>query len=592
MRILAIRGQNLASLADKFELKLEEGALANVGLFAITGATGSGKSTILDALCLALYDAIPRLPRGSSHSVAIRHKDEEESMAFKSNEVGSILRRGTAYAYAEVDFVGRNTRRYQARWEISRARGKVNGRLQAQKISLRNLDTLDFIGDGKKKETLEAIELAIGLNFEQFRRSVLLAQGDFAAFLKAKKDERSYLLEKMTGTAIYTELSVAAFQRAKHERQILEKITDQLADKIPLATQERAILELQQQQLLTQFQQLNTEIQATQTLLAWFKTETELKQHEQQAQAIVDTLQQDWDHSQQQRADLQKIEQVQILRPLVEQLTYLQGELFEAQTQLQQDNQRLKQAEQQRKPLKSQLILAEQHYVVSVNNGKEAQPQLQQARELDTQIKAGLLTQTELETQVNQQKNQHQGIWQHCQQLVKQQTDNHGIQQQHTRWLEQHMAIAAVADQWQRWEKDINDYINQQQTLAHLDKDKQQLQTDIVASQQYLSDIHASAAEELVTSQQLNQSINALKQQWNVNGFTDIQRDRERYQQQLQQLQHGIEFIHTSLLLRHDLAQAQQQLAKILQEMSQLDVYLPTLQQQLAHKDIHHCAFT
>ena len=202
MRILAIRGKNLASLANDFEVLLEEGALHQVGLFAITGPTGAGKSTILDAMCLALYDQMPRLPEG--YGVAIGHKDEDEAIRVKSHDVSSILRRGTASAYAEVDFIGQDKHAYRARWEISRARGKVTGRLQAQKISLQLLHSAEKIGQGKK-DTQQEIIKRLGLNFDQFRRSVLLAQGDFAAFLKAKKDERSSLLEKITGTDIYSE---------------------------------------------------------------------------------------------------------------------------------------------------------------------------------------------------------------------------------------------------------------------------------------------------------------------------------------------------------------------------------------------------
>jgi len=184
MRILAIRGKNLASLAEPFEILLNSGPLEQAGLFAITGQTGAGKSTILDALCLALYDKIPRLPDG--HGFAVGHKDEDESLRVVSTDVRSILRRGTSNAYAEVDFIGKDKHHYRARWEVSKARGKADGRLQAQEVTLSKIDDGQRIGQGKKN-TLEKICELIDLNFDQFRRSVLLAQGDFAAFLKAKK---------------------------------------------------------------------------------------------------------------------------------------------------------------------------------------------------------------------------------------------------------------------------------------------------------------------------------------------------------------------------------------------------------------------
>jgi exonuclease SbcC len=124
------------------------------GLFAITGQTGAGKSTILDALSLAFYDKIPRLPDG--HDFAVGHKDEDENLRVTSNDVRSILRRGTSHAYAEVDFIGKDKHHYSARWEVSKARSKADGRLQALEVILSNIDSGQRIGEGKKN-TLEMI---------------------------------------------------------------------------------------------------------------------------------------------------------------------------------------------------------------------------------------------------------------------------------------------------------------------------------------------------------------------------------------------------------------------------------------------------
>lgn len=211
MKILAIRGQNLASLEATFSIDLADGPLGRAGLFAITGPTGAGKSTLLDAVCLCLFDATPRLAQRGGSTVVLPGQDRDD--ALPANDQRNILRRGAASAWAEVDFRGRDGRIWTARWEVHRARKRADGRVQSQSLTLRD-DAGHAVG-GTKTETLDAIRDKVGLDFDQFRRSVLLAQGDFAAFLRANENERAELLEQMTGTRIYTRLSQAAFFEKK-----------------------------------------------------------------------------------------------------------------------------------------------------------------------------------------------------------------------------------------------------------------------------------------------------------------------------------------------------------------------------------------
>ncbi|MEZ4468453.1 MAG: AAA family ATPase [bacterium] len=234
MRILAIRGENLASLRE-FEVDLE--ALDAVGgVFAITGPTGAGKSTLLDALCLALYDRTPRLD-GRSRVQIGRAGDEQNHLG--DTDVRTILRRGAGAGYAEVDFAGRDGGQYRARWSCHRARGKPDGRLQAQSMSLRDLDGRELTGAGKR-ETLGLIEDKVGLDFDQFRRSVLLAQGEFDAFLRAQSADRGALMERMTGTGIYRQLSCAAHARARDAQEALARLHDRLGERTVLSAAARA----------------------------------------------------------------------------------------------------------------------------------------------------------------------------------------------------------------------------------------------------------------------------------------------------------------------------------------------------------------
>jgi exonuclease SbcC len=201
MRILAIRGENLASLAARFEIDLAAGPLGTTGLFAITGETGAGKSTILDALCLALYGRYPRVAVSRREDVP-----DPSGEALSAGDGRAILRRGAGAGFAEIDFIGLDGLPYRVGWEVFRARNRVDGRLQNERRRLHRLDDGSAVASGKTG-VLSAVERLTDLTFDQFRRTVLLAQGEFDAFLLAAEGERAELLEKITGTEIYSEIS-------------------------------------------------------------------------------------------------------------------------------------------------------------------------------------------------------------------------------------------------------------------------------------------------------------------------------------------------------------------------------------------------
>ncbi len=235
MRILAVRGENIASLASPFEIRLDVEPLLSSRIFAIVGPTGSGKSSILDALCLALFHRTPRL--GDRTGAVEIGRDK-----LKSYDVRGLLHRGQVSAYAECDFEGADGEAYRARWSMRRARGDAFGALQAPQVSLAYLHTGVAIGR-TKGEVATAVAERLGLTFEQFRRSVLLAQGDFSAFLRARGEERAALLERMTATPIYARLSVAAHERARDQRRHIELARERLLGLAPLDAETRQGLE-------------------------------------------------------------------------------------------------------------------------------------------------------------------------------------------------------------------------------------------------------------------------------------------------------------------------------------------------------------
>jgi len=237
MKILAIRGENLASLAKPFDLNFAAEPLAGAGLFAITGPTGSGKSTLLDALCLALYAEYPRLDASGSDKIFDASGDQLAASA-----PTNILTRGASDGFAEVDFEDHNGIQHRARWEVRRSYAKADGKLQKEQRSLTRLQDNVVLAD-KSKDVAHHIADLTGLSFEQFRRTCLLAQGQFDAFLLAGVNERSALLEKITGTDLYSRISELIFTGARQHRDKVDLLAQQQSTIPVLSTEKLASLE-------------------------------------------------------------------------------------------------------------------------------------------------------------------------------------------------------------------------------------------------------------------------------------------------------------------------------------------------------------
>ena len=220
MKILAIRGRNLASLEGDFEIDFTVEPLLSAGIFAISGPTGAGKSTLLDTMCLALFARTPRTDQAKENNDKLQDVSNEQ---LSQSDPRFLLRRGTSSGFAEVDFMALNGHRYRTRWSVARARDKENGRLQNPRLALYNLDKEEE-EQGTRSDLQARIIDLIGLTFEQFTRSVLLAQNDFSTFLKAEQGEKASLLEKLTGTELYSAISRQIFERNARAKEAFDLI--------------------------------------------------------------------------------------------------------------------------------------------------------------------------------------------------------------------------------------------------------------------------------------------------------------------------------------------------------------------------------
>ena len=240
MRIHTIRLANLNALTGTWEIDLDHPAY-NDNIYALTGPTGAGKTTILDAISLALYGRTPRLAR----------------IGKTGNE---IMSRHSGTCHAEITFSTR-TGRYRSHWSQHCARRKAGGELQNPKHELADAESGELLATGLK-DVAAAIERLTGMDYQRFTRAMLLAQGDFAAFLRAAPDERAPLLEQITGTEIYSRISIAVHERLRDALEQQRQLATETAGITPLdaathtaLTQESAALQKQLAALATRQQQ-------------------------------------------------------------------------------------------------------------------------------------------------------------------------------------------------------------------------------------------------------------------------------------------------------------------------------------------------
>lgn len=229
MKLKKLTIHNIASI-EHTEIDFSASPLVDSEVFLITGETGAGKSTILDAICLALYGNTPRLKNTRMEG---KMKDEDKELLI--SDPSQLLRRNTAEGYVCLSFVGSNGVNYEASWSIARAYKKVNGNIQPKVWTLKNLNTHQTLD--RDKEIMAEMNSAIGLNFNQFCRTTLLAQGEFTKFLNSKDDEKAEILEKITGVDVYSKIGAKIFEVTNSKKQLWDN-AQKLANGISVLSDE------------------------------------------------------------------------------------------------------------------------------------------------------------------------------------------------------------------------------------------------------------------------------------------------------------------------------------------------------------------
>ncbi len=490
MKILAIRLKNLASLAGPFELDFTAEPLASAGLFAITGPTGAGKSTLLDALCLALFGAIPRLSNIGQSKVP------EVDGDISTNDPRTLLRRGTGSGYAEVDFVGIDQRRYRARWETNRARDNAAKKLQASRQTLTDLDSEQILSSHSKREFEQMIEARLGLNFEQFTRAVMLAQSEFSAFLKADDRERSELLEKLTNTAIYSQLGRRAFSKSKEAEKAHEELKAMAGAITPLDDEARAALDQGFDAAQAQLKAQQAELRSLELQQQWLKILQQLQAEQDTAAEQLQQAQAQWHSHDGERVKLAQLEQLAPQRHQFIRHQQLLAQLPPLSAQV--DQQRARQSEliAQQTGLHDAHEQARAALLSTQQQASDAAPLLRQAFEMQNdfaRLQQESTKAAELKAVAEQTCTQGQST---LQQLQEQQTRVAERLQQTATLLEQSQPLAPLAEAWHVYRDRLNNVLQTGARFRQGQAELPQLQQRASSTSEQLAQ-HRSALERL-----------------------------------------------------------------------------------------------
>ncbi|MBM6549950.1 AAA family ATPase [Marinomonas ostreistagni] len=430
MKICSLRFENLNSLKGKWHIDFEAEPFKDAGIFAITGPTGAGKSTLLDAICLALYHQTPRVN--------------------VSQSANDVMTRHTAYCAAEVVFEVKG-QRYIAFWEQKRARNKADGNLQPIQCSLSLFDGT-IVAD-KVAHKLSQVADITGLDFARFTRSMMLAQGGFAAFLNAKTDERAELLEELTGTEIYAQISRQIFERHREQKahiKTLESVqaSQQLMDDDAWQALQAKREDAEQRQATEQ-----AYLSDLQTVAQWYEQQERLQQSltqqmQQKQQAIAHLADIEADNLR-----LKKAYEARRIEPEYQAKIAAEETLLNEQNRAQSLSQTYAQAEQYTATLQDALNHAEQHLA----DCQQVQTSFEDAAQttwlpLETRIASCTQALSEIQQRVGDSQRQAEQLTQELQRLTQQQQQLEQQRQQYNAALERWQDGAKAIAQKEKWQ--------------------------------------------------------------------------------------------------------------------------------------------
>ncbi|MCT4646298.1 MAG: AAA family ATPase, partial [Carboxylicivirga sp.] len=446
---LQLRIKNLNSLKGEHLIDFCNGALAETGLFAITGPTGAGKSTILDAITLTLYNQTPRSGSVSKNDIV---------------RLGSVITRNTDEAWAQLDYEIKQER-YRSQWGISRNR---NGNLRDYTLVLSKQEADgNFVAlDVKRNEVPKENSRLIGLSFDQFLRSILLSQGDFARFLKSSANERGELLEKITGTEIYRKLGRACYEKRGVELKLLEELKIQLGG-IELLSKE-ASAEIKQS--LTKLdEECRHQDEALKSLRKHLQVKTQIRQGEDLLQKTEGQIQNLKQKKLAFEPQMKRLEEHAVVLPLKAEMMAVKqhAKNISKQKEEQADKQKQTQIQSERfEKLQSELKKLLQDAELLKQKEQKLRPLIQQARQMDEGIKIEENTLREFEKQHKASVEQNTQVQKQKALFKKELDDCHAKILDVSTYLEKNISYSSIGEQLPLLKQQLSDLTTSETALT------------------------------------------------------------------------------------------------------------------------------